>query len=103
MWYQNYWYVIHSISNDNNSKKVKETIDGICSLLPCLKCRKHYLDYIKKNPIDEKNIKKWIKDYKESIDNVNVVTKKRCCGKPLFTLQKRNKMEKNHLKNYNHI
>lgn len=77
MWANHYWYVIGSIAKeiekdkDKDEKLIEQTIRGICSYVPCEKCKKHFKEYVKKNPIDVTNLNTWINNYKKST-NQNV-------------------------------
>jgi len=86
MWSTHYWYTLFSIVNEISKEKepdeenVKSIIYGICLYVPCAKCKEHFKTYIKEHPLDVKNLKRWLSDYRQNTKPI-VRARKGCCGK----------------------
>ncbi len=63
--------------NNNEKENFKQFIESLRVILPCLKCRDHMSDYIKKNPLDEnilknrENLIKWILEAQNNVNKIN--------------------------------
>jgi hypothetical protein len=76
-WSVHYWKTIDMISNqvpEVTTKEQKESLESIFlnigKWLPCAVCTKHYLEFIKSNPLiatGRREVKTWIKKLKEDI------------------------------------
>lgn len=47
------WFVIHKQSYLHNGKETAKLIRNIIEEFPCIKCRKHGMEYLKANPIEK--------------------------------------------------
>lgn len=106
-WSSQFWFVIEeiarqvSIEKEPDEEKVICIIYGLGSYLPCEKCKIHFKNYIKTNPLKVKNINKWVKDLKENTKtpskkvNKEFSKKVGCCGrKPVFINHKNSNSKK---------
>ena len=66
LWGPYLWHLMHHIAHYNCNNNIKEQIEffnRILYIIPCEKCKEHYYEFLKNNPIDDKNkysIKKWL-------------------------------------------
>ena len=64
-WGKDGWIFLHSIAYNYNKEKENDHVykaffKSIQHILPCIYCRRSYKKYIKENPVDMKNLPKWI-------------------------------------------
>jgi len=101
IWGPKYWFVLHVSSwrypqhpTNEDKKHMKNFIESIANLtLPCVICRHHMRDYLKKNNIDEaleSNVKliKYLWNFHNHVNNVS--------GKPEMTFEKFKQMMNNY-------
>jgi len=100
MWSEHYWYVLESIVNQIMreespcEEEVRTVVYGICSRVPCAKCRNHFKKYVDTNPLYVNNIKEWLQLYRQSTRTVSKTIKGGCCGKEYVATQKVSTMKK---------
>jgi len=62
-WGKDGWVFLHSIAynyNNENDHNYKTFFKSIQHILPCIYCRRSYKKYIKENPVNTKNLPKWL-------------------------------------------
>lgn len=116
VWGPGLWELIHTVAFNYNKSKIPENVKkvkyinlftSLGNLIPCNKCKLHYISFLKKNPIQNyassySGIIKWTNNLH---NNVNIKLKKK-----VFSLQSSknkfmpgNKLNISHQKIYNFI
>lgn len=88
VWGKYYWYVLKSIAHNYPENPDRDTIVNIKNIfyglqyaIPCLECRNHYREYIKKHTIEpafsnKRSLLNWINNLEQSIKKRNIEKKK---------------------------
>jgi len=86
VWGPSAWIFLHSIvlsydsSSSSNKTNIKNFFNNLGDILPCVSCRTHYKENLKKNPLtaevlkNRENLNKWLVDMH---NQVNIITGKK--------------------------
>lgn len=84
IWGPHVWHLLHTITldypinpTDNDKKNITNFVHALAYVLPCEKCRIHFIEHLNNNNLDDKtlssknNLIKWMIDIHNSVNKLN--------------------------------